>query len=94
MSRRRDISLLVVTVLVCYLCFAHTSLVIRGICFLVSISLAIMAYCFFEHAVLFRHKWKTATSGKRRTPPGQSIIAGSVILLLAIASMIYCFHHA
>jgi hypothetical protein len=93
MSRRTSISLLVVTVLVCYLCFAHTGLVVRGICFLASIFLAIMAYCFFEHAVLFREKWRTATSGKRRTPPGQSIIAGSVFLLLSIASMVYCFHH-
>jgi len=90
MNRRRDISLLMVTVLVCYLCFAHTSLVVRVVGFLVSIGLAIMAYCFFEHALLFRDKWKTATTGKRRTPPGQSIIAGSVFLLLAIATIIYC----
>jgi hypothetical protein len=92
MNRWTSILLLLVTVLVCYLCFAHTHLVIRGICFLVSIVLAIMAYCYFEHAVLFRDKWKTATSGKRRTPPGQSVIAGSVFLVLAIASMIFCFH--
>jgi hypothetical protein len=90
---KRSISLVLVTALVCYLCFAHTGLVIRGICFLASVSLAIMAFCYFEHAVVFRDKWKTATSGKRRTPPGQSIVAGSVFLLLAIASMVYCFHH-
>ncbi|MGZ5543545.1 MAG: hypothetical protein ACXWIU_02625, partial [Limisphaerales bacterium] len=82
-----------VTALVVYLCFAHAVLAIRGISFLVSICLAIMAYCFFEHAVLFRNKWRTATNGKRRTPPGQSVIAGSVLLLLAIASMVFCFHH-
>ena len=90
---KTSISLLLVTVLVCYLCFAHTGLVIRGICFLASIFLAIMAFSYFEHAVVFRDKWKTATTGKRRTPPGQSIVAGSVFLLLAIATMVYCFHH-
>jgi 4-hydroxybenzoate polyprenyltransferase len=93
MNSRTSILLLVVTALVCYLCFAQTQLVIRGICFLVSIALAIMAYCYFEHAVLFRDKWQAATSGKRRTPPGQSVIAGSIFLLLAIASMVFCFHH-
>jgi hypothetical protein len=74
-------------------CFAYANLVLRALCFLVSLFLAIMAFCFFEHAVIFRDEWQTATSGKRRTPPGQSIIAGSLFLLLAIASMIYCFHH-
>jgi hypothetical protein len=92
MNKRTSISLLLVTVLVCYLCFAHTGLVIRVVCFLASVLLAIMAFCYFEHAVVFRDKWKTATSGKRRTPPEQSIVAGSVFLLLAIASMVYCFH--
>jgi hypothetical protein len=90
MSSRTFFSLLVATVLV-YLCFMHAALVIRGICFLVSIFSSINAYCYLEHAVLFRNKWKTAESGKRRTPPGQSIIVGSIFLLLAIASMIFCF---
>ena len=79
--------------LVCYFCFEHPDLVIRGVCFFTSIFLAIMAYCYFEHAIRFRNEWKTATSGKRRTPPGQSVIAGSIFLLLAIASMVYCFHY-
>jgi hypothetical protein len=93
MNKWTSMSLLLVTVLVCYLCFAHTVLVVCGICFVVSVFLAVMAFFYFEHAVAFRDKWKTATSGKRRTPPGQSIVAGSVFLLLAIASMVYCFHH-
>lgn len=91
MSWRTAIFVLV-TVLVCYFCFAYTGLVIRGICFLGSLFLAIMAFAFFQHAVLFRNKWRAATTGKRRTPPGQSVIAGSVFLLLAIALMVYCFH--
>jgi len=92
MIRWESILWVLLTGLVCYLCFAYTHLVIRGICFLVSVFLAINAYCYFEHAVVFRDKWQIATSGKRRTPPGQSVIAGSVFLVLAIASMIYCFH--
>ncbi len=93
MNKWTSILLWAVTALVVYLCFAHTGLAIRGISFLVSIGLAIMAYCFFEHAVLFLNKWRTATTGKRRTPPGQSVIAGSILSLLAIASMLFCFHH-
>ena len=81
----------VVTVAVCYLCFTHTFLVIRGACFIASICMAIMAYCFFEHAILFRDKWQTATSGKRRTPPKESVISGIILLTLAIALMVFCF---
>jgi hypothetical protein len=51
------------------------------------------AYCFFEHAVLFREKWKTATTGKRRIPPGESAITGFLFLVLAVALLAYCFRH-
>lgn len=87
---RMLIILSLVTALVCYLLFAHTDLVIRGVCFLVSIVLAFMAYCFFDHAVRYRKKWMRF-SGKRATPPKESLVTGLVLLALALASMIYCF---
>jgi hypothetical protein len=89
----QDWRFVVATVAICFVCFAYMNAVVRVSCFLVSVVLAIVAYCYFEHAVLFHDQWKTATTGKRRTPPGQSMVIGSVFLLLAIASMIYAFHH-
>jgi hypothetical protein len=89
----KDWKIAVASALVIFVCFAYTNIAIRVICFLVSVFLAIMAYCYFEHAVLFRDKWKTVTSGKRRTPPGQSVIIGSVLMALAAVSMVCCFYH-
>ena len=81
-------------VLVCYLgftqgWFSHSA----AFGFSFPFFLALMAFCYFEHAVLFRDKWKEPQAGRGTTPPGQSLIAGSIFLLLAIASMAYCFHH-
>jgi len=92
MNKWTSIRLAVVTLLVCYVCFAYTNIFIRVLSFLVAVFFAINAYCFFEHAVLFRNKWQTATTGKRRTPPGPSVVAGSIFLALAIGLMVYCFH--
>lgn len=84
---------LAATAVVIVLCDAYAGLVLRLVCFVVSLFLALLAFAHFEHAVLFREKWRTATTGKRRTPPGQSVIAGLVFLALAILSMLGCFHH-
>lgn len=89
---RKEWKLLLAAFVIAAVCFAYTNIVIRVICFLVSLFLVLMASAFFEHAVSFRNKWRTATSGKRRTPPGQSVIAGLVCLGLSIAFMLYCFH--
>jgi hypothetical protein len=73
------------------ICFVCPRFVIRALGVIVSLFLALNSYFFFEHAVLYRDKWKTATSGKRRTPPAQSVIAGFIFLVAAIALMIFCF---
>jgi hypothetical protein len=75
-----------------YFFFAHPNIVTRIVCFIVSLFMALNSYFYFEHAVVFRHKWQTATSGKRRTPPGQAVIAGSILLALTVAGMYWCFH--
>jgi hypothetical protein len=85
------IKLAVVMVLFVWVCFAFPVIVVRVLGILASIFLALNAYCFFEHAVLYRDKWETATTGKRRTPPGQSVIAGSIFLALAVALIVFCF---
>lgn len=89
---KASIMLLLAAALICYLGFTHTKWVVRGVLFLVSLFSAFNAHVFFEHAVLFREKWKTATTGKRRTPPGQSIVTGSTFLLSAILLMALCFY--
>ena len=50
-----------------------------------SLPALVMAFVFFEHAILFRKTWMTATTGKRRTPPGQSVLIGFIALLIAAA---------
>jgi len=86
------VKVMAVAILAGYFCFTYFNIALRIACFLVSVPLAIMAYCFLEHAVLFRKEWRTTTSGKMRTPPGPSIIAGLVFLALATGLIICCFH--
>lgn len=80
---------LLVLLLIIGVCIAYPHVAFRAACFLISLFLALNAYFYFEHAVLFRDKWQTATTGKRRTSPGQAIIVGLIFLVAAIALMFY-----
>ena len=68
-------------------CFAFPNIVMRIISVLIALPAGVMSYCFFEHAITFRD-WRKAT-GKRSTPPGQSIVIGTILLILA-AFFVYC----
>src|SRR5687767_6695286 len=59
--------------------------------FAISLPFILMSYCYFEHAVEFRTAWRTATSGKRRTPPGPSVLIGFVFLAFALLPLLGCF---
>lgn len=84
--KKSSFILSLVVVSVCYLCIARTAIAISIPFFLVSLFLLLMSYCYFEHALFFR-EWRTATSGKRRTPPGQAFAIGTVLLVIAAILM-------
>jgi hypothetical protein len=67
MSRWISILLTLVTVLVCYLCFTHTHLVIRSICFLVAAFWLFVSWMLFDRIKL-GDEWFQSQTGKAGAP--------------------------
>ncbi|MDR3457070.1 MAG: hypothetical protein P4N60_06460 [Verrucomicrobiae bacterium] len=77
------------SLLVCYLCFAYTDKVIRGMCLLVAIFFGFLTFCFFERiklgdAFLQSHTGKAGFPGSIR-----ACIGCGMFTLLGAAIFIY-----
>lgn len=88
MNRWISILLSLVTMLVCYLCFTHTQLVIRGICFLVAAIWLFISWWMLFDRIKLGDEWFQSHTGKAGFPGS---VRACIVSGLAALSFAFIF---
>jgi hypothetical protein len=88
MKKSTVLVMLVVTLVICYLCFTHIDKVIRGLCVLLAAVFAFLSFMFYERIyVRLNNKELFETATGKAAFPGSirnCVIIGTIFLAVAV----------